>query len=779
MEKLFPTSTHWGHYRVKTSDGAISQVLPNAAESNPSPIAQSLIDSHHAGCRVPAPHIRSSYLKNPKQPDGSRRGTDPFVQVPWDEALDIAAEAIQRTTTQHGNEAIYGGSYGWSSAGRFHHAQSQLRRFLNQAGGCTYSVQNYSFATAQVILPRIIGMDATAIMLQAPTIEDICNHTKLMVCFGGISMKNTQINQGGIANHSAESDLKRVKQAGVELVSISPVRDDIAGFLNAQWLPVRPNADAALMLALAHTLYTEALYDKDFVNTYTSGFEKFLPYLTGETDGVAKDAHWAAALCDIDATDIVSLARRMANEPCLLSISWSLQRTEHGDQPYWLITVLAAMLGNIGLPGQGVGYGYGCIHNFGFIGRRRLPFKFGALPQGTNPIKQYIPVARVADMLLNPGHNFTFNGEQLTYPDIKLVYWCGGNPFHHHQDLNRLRRAFSQPDTIIVNEPFWTATARHADIVFPSTVPLEREDFACGTAELYAAPMHKAIEAYADSRDDYRIFSGLAERLGFGETFTEHRNARQWMEKLWQTSIDNAKEINITLPAFNEFWESELFAIDPADVEPMQFVFEQFRHDPEQHALDTPSGKIEVFSVPIDSFQLTDCAGHPKWFDKKEFLGSARSQQYPLALNSNQPVTRLHSQYDFGRTSTNAKINGREVVRLNPIDAQARNIANADAVRIFNDRGATLASAVITDAVRPGVIVLPTGAWYDPQDPATPNSLDIHGNPNVLTLDKGSSELAQGTSAHSTLVQVERYDQELPPIKVFDQPPTIARDMLQ
>ncbi|MEM7259751.1 MAG: molybdopterin-dependent oxidoreductase, partial [Pseudomonadota bacterium] len=191
MDILTPTSTHWGHYRVKTSAGAVSHVLPNTAETNPSPIAQSLIDSHHPGCRVPAPHIRSSYLKKPEENSGARRGIDPFVQVPWDEAFDIAGQAISRTIEQHGNQAIYGGSYGWSSAGRFHHAQSQLRRFLNLAGGCTYSVQNYSFATAQVILPRIIGMDATAIMLQAPTIKDICDHTQLMVCFGGISMKNT------------------------------------------------------------------------------------------------------------------------------------------------------------------------------------------------------------------------------------------------------------------------------------------------------------------------------------------------------------------------------------------------------------------------------------------------------------------------------------------------------------------------------------------------------------------------------------------------------------
>ena len=121
-------------------------------------------------------------------------------------------------------------------------------------------------------------------------------------------------------------------------------------------------------------------------------------------------------------------------------------------------------------------YGYGSIHNIGFAGRRLPNFRFGALEQGTNAVNSFIPVARISDMLLNPGDEFDYNGEILQYPNIKLVYWAGGNPFHHHQDINRLRKAWSRPETIIINEPFWTATARHADIVFPCTTPLERND---------------------------------------------------------------------------------------------------------------------------------------------------------------------------------------------------------------------------------------------------------------------------------------------------------------
>jgi biotin/methionine sulfoxide reductase len=281
-------------------------------------------------------------------------------------------------------------------------------------------------------------------MTEAPTMEDVIKHSRLVVSFGGISMKNTQINQGGIGDHSARAQLQAARAAGVQFVNISPVRDDVADFLDADWWPCRPNADVALMLGLAHTLLSENLHDRDFLQRYCTGFETFAGYILGQTDGQPKTAEWAQALCDIDAERIRTLARKMAAGPCLLSISWSLQRTEHGEQPYWMIGTLAAMLGQIGLPGRGVGFGYGCIHNFGFAGRKTLPFKTAALPQGDNPVDDYIPVAHIADMLLHPGAEYTFNGETRTYPDIKLIHWAGGNPFHHHQDLNRLRRAWAR-----------------------------------------------------------------------------------------------------------------------------------------------------------------------------------------------------------------------------------------------------------------------------------------------------------------------------------------------
>ena len=148
-----------------------------------------------------------------------------------------------------------------------------------------------------------------------------------------------------------------------------------------------------------------------------------------------------------------------------------------------MTVVLAAMLGQIGLPGGGFGFGYGSMGN---IGNPREPIACPELPIGENPCPSWIPVARISDMLLNPGEKYDFYGEKRVYPDIKLIYWCGGNPFHHHQDLNRLVEAWRKPETIIVNEPWWTATAKFSDIVLPSTTTLERNDIGA-TCLLYTS----------------------------------------------------------------------------------------------------------------------------------------------------------------------------------------------------------------------------------------------------------------------------------------------------
>ena len=770
-EALTPTSTHWGNYLLESRNDRVVAVHHYEADRNPTPIGQSLLDSQDPACRVPAPMVRRGWLQARWQAGGGGRGREPFARVDWDTALDLAADALKHAIDAGGNESIYGGSYGWASAGRFHHAQGQLKRFLNLIGGFVHSRTSYSAGAAEVIVPHILGMPFGSLMVQAPTIADIARETDLVVCFGGIALKNTQVTDGGLGAHSATDQLQGLAGSNTHFVNVSPLKEDMADFVGADWWACRPNSDVAIMLGLAHTIYSEGLHDRAFLKRYCVGFERFVPYLTGQTDGQPKHADWAAGISGIAAGEIRTLARRMARARTLLGISWSLQRAEHGEQGYWMITLLAAMLGQIGLPGGGVAYGYGSVHNIGFAGRRQPTFRTGAMAQGKPPLNRYIPVSRITEMLENPGSAFDYNGERLTYPDIRVIVWAGGNPFHHHQDLNRLRRAWARPETVIVSDPFWTATARHADIVFPCTVALERNDFAAGRADCFITPMRKAAEPLGESRGDFEIFSALAERFGKAAEFTEGRDEMAWVETLYEATRKNAARDGVTLPPFDRFWAGEQICfID--QVEEREFALEAFRRDPAAHPLRTPSGSIELFSETIASFGYEDCPGHPVWCDKTEWLGAARAREYPLHLISNQPKTRLHSQLDHAATSRSAKRQEREVLRINPADAAARGIDDGAIVRVFNDRGSCLAAAELFDGIRRHVIELPTGAWFDPLDPSAEDSLEVHGNPNVLTRDAGTSRIAQGPTAHSCLVEVERFSGPLPEVKVFRQPET-------
>ena len=391
------TSSHWGAFEVVTEGGKITETRPFAHDPQPPKISHVLPEAVHHRTRVKRPCVRRSWLK---KRDTMLRGQDEFVDLPWDEVLDIAAAELDRVRDSYGNQAIFGGSYGWASAGRFHHALSHVHRFLNSIGGYVASFGSYSTGCAQAIMPHVFGVHFLKYTYGSQhSWRTIDAHTETLVMFGGINPKNSQVSMGGITEHETGTWFERFAQKdGMRLINIGPQRTDAPE--GCEWLPVRPGSDTALMLALAWVLESEGLTNHKFLERYTSGFEPFRSYLMGDTDGTAKTPDWAAPLCGVAPDMIRTLARRMAGTRTLITVAWSLQRAEHGEQPYWMSAVLAAMLGQIGLPGGGVGYGYGAI---GGIGKSLKQLRGLALDQGKNPVEQVIPVARVADMLLNPG----------------------------------------------------------------------------------------------------------------------------------------------------------------------------------------------------------------------------------------------------------------------------------------------------------------------------------------------------------------------------------------
>jgi biotin/methionine sulfoxide reductase len=554
--------------------------------------------------------------------------------------------------------------------------------------------------------------------------------------------------------------MKKANSNGTDFLNIGPLRDDIDAQIEPRWQPIRPGTDVAFMLACIHTLISKKRVDEDFVETYVHGWKKFADYVMGESDHQPKSPMWASDITGVDADTIEKLADEMANRRTLINVGLSVQRADHGEQSYWAATALACALGQIGLPGGGIAFPFGAQGNVGAGQvRKRVPgMPIPPRPQGP-PV---ISVSRFRELLDQPGASYDCNGESGEFPDIKMVWWAGGNPFHHHQNLNELASAWARPETIVVQEPFWTPTARRADIVFPSSTPLERNDI--GGAENLMISHGRAVDPPGEARDDYEILAMVADQLDLKDQFTEGRTGDEWVELLY----DLFRAENEWAPEFHEFCEVGYLRYPEMSEmgENEQVFLSEFRSDPLTHPLGTPSGRIELWSETIAGFDYDDCPPHPAWMEPYERLGGRNSDQWPLHLVSNQPSVRLHSQYDHTEPSRGSKVAGREPIRIHPATAKSRGVRDGDVVRVFNDRGSCLAGAVLDDALMPEVVQLSTGAWYDPD----PEGMCRAGNPNVLTRDKGTSKLAQGPSAHTCLVDIELFRGVAPRVESYDQP---------
>ena len=280
--------------------------------------------------------------------------------------------------------------------------------------------------------------------------------------------------------------------------------------------------------------------------------------------------------------------------------------------------------------------------------------------------------------------------------------------------------------------------------------------------------MEKSSEPPIGVRNDFEIFAGIARRMGVEEEFTEGRSEAEWIRWLYERTKQNAAEQKLELPTLDQLKRKRWHKVKIPEKHTV--MLEEFRAEPDINRLKTPSGKIEIYSNTIADFNYTDCPGHPTWMEPIEWLGGDTAQ-YPLHLISNQPKDKLHSQLDHGQVSRAGKLKKREPMLIHPEDAATRNIKDGDLVRLFNERGSCLCVAVTSESIRKQVIQVSTGAWFDPDEAG----MCKHGNPNVLTNDKGTSSLAQGPIAHSCLVEVEIYYGPKKPVTAFI-PPDVIRN---
>lgn len=768
---------HWGVFYGIVRDGRAVEFRPWGQDPAPSPQLPGVMDSLYSESRIRYPMVRRAWLEQGPGADPDGRGNGDFVRVSWDKAIELIAAELVRVREKYGQQAVFAGSYGWKSPGKLHNCQTLLRRMLNLTGSYTNSAGDYSTGAAQVILPYVSG--SIEVYEQCTTWKNLAEHCEQMVFWGCNPLNTSQISWQ-VADHGAWPGIEMIRKAGIKAICIDPVRTETCQALDGEWIAPRPQTDVAMMLGIAHTLYSEGLHDQKFLDRYSTGFDKFLPYLLGTDDGTPKDAEWASAVCGLPAETLRDLARRFASHRTMLALGYSTQRQHHGEQIHWMLITLAAMLGQIGLPGGGYGLSYhyasggSPTHTTPIL--KAIDDASGQASDGAAWLSQSgavsIPVSRLVETLLNPGKTIQYNGHALELPLIKLAYWVGGNPFSHQQDRNEMLRAWRELDTFIVHDVQWTASARHADIVLPATTSYERNDIeqVGDYAISHIVPMKKIVEPLFEARSDFDIFADIAARLGKGYEFTQGRDEMDWIQGIYEAAKIESRAKGMEMPVFDVFWNSNKPLAFPLGKEQEDFVrHADFRADPLLNALGTASGKFELYSNAIQKYGYADCPPHATWMEPVERLNGPTTH-YPLHVAANHPQMRLHSQLCGTLNRLQYAIAGREPCWMHPDDARARALSNGDVVRVFNDRGQILAGLSITEDIRPGVIRINEGGWFDPLEPRKIGSLCRYGDVNNLTTGLSTSQLAQGNCGHTGVAEVEKFTGILPPVTVFSQP---------
>lgn len=654
------------------------------------------------------------------------RGKGEFKRISWDEALDMVAGEIKRVRNTYGPAAMLyiqsGGDVTWL------HNRKTIDRLLCMSGG--YS-RDWGWLSHDGLL---YAMAATYGTFTEGSMREDLLHSRMIIMWGWDPA--TTIQETNCSWYIAQ-----VKESGARIISVDPRYTESAAAFARQWIPIRPGTDVAALVAMAHVIIAGNLQDQVFLDKYTVGFPKFKDYVLGVEDGVAKTPAWAETICGIPAATLQSLAREYAStKPAALVGGYGPGRSAVGEQFHRAVMALAAMTGNVGKPGGDAG-----VKSWS-AGMGSYPFRLGrGMQAGINVVEKgstnrpntlpafgyanssaRIPKVSMADAILK--------GKAGGYTaDYKMLYTVNVNYINQLPNSNKIAEALKKLEFIVVQEQFMTATARYADIVLPTCTILERNDLTMGGARPYFACINKVIEPVGEARTHLEIAEGLAQRLGIKDYNDKDDN--EWVENI-------VKDSDIT--DYKAFRQQGSFKM--ALPEPYVAFRRQIEH-PEKHPFPTPSGKIEFYSQLLADMNNPLLPPVPKYIESWESPNDPLAKKYPLQLITSHFKLRAHSQ--FNNLPWLQELIPQRVT-INPEDAQSRGIKDSDMVRVFNDRGEVILPARVSERIMPGVVDVPQGAWYRPDE----KGVDRGGCANTLTRD----ELSPGgaLSTNTALVQVER-----------------------
>jgi anaerobic dimethyl sulfoxide reductase subunit A len=641
-------------------------------------------------------------LRTPLRRTGPR-GSGQFAPVSWTDAIAETAAHLTRLKETYGDSAIVDMSSSGSFGGKFH--QRTVNRFLHMFGCVTRLTGSYSSEATDVITEHMCGTGLTG-----NDRADLLN-ARLILMWGfnpAESMRGT----------NTAWFIARAREQGTQVIALDPMYTESAATLADEWIPIRPGTDAAVMIAMAYVMISENLHDAEFLETFTTGFPAYCAYVQGHEDGIPKTPAWAEEKSGVPADTIIRLARLYAREkPGALLCGWSLQRTAYGETPVRTAITLAAMTGNMGIPGGNVS---GADYS-------RIPYMPGIpVPPPPDPTAE-APIYLWPDLILT--------GKAGGFPvDVHGAYICGGNLLNQGAHIEKNIRAMNKLELVVVHEQFMTPTARYADIIFPINTFLERNDICFpGTRQgnyfLYA---NQVVDSLYESKSDYETFCLLADALGFGPEYSDGKTAEDWLQEFVAES---------PIPDYLEFKRAGIWR-DKRKKPYIAFTEQIQKGKP----FATPSGKIEIYSQRLADLQDPENPAIPRYQDPWEGPADPLRTEYPLQLVTPHHALRVNSSLANHPWLQKLKPHG---VWISQADAKMRGIEDGDRVRVFNQRGAVRIIAHVTSRIMPGVVTIYEGTWFDPDE----TGVDRAGSANVLCSNR-PTPLAKASTSHTTLVDV-------------------------
>lgn len=764
------------------------------------PISLAYKKRAYSPARVPYPLKRVDF-----DPNGERniknRGKSKYVRISWDEALEIVAAEIKRIHDEYGPHAIFTQGDGHGEGKNIAGAHGCNIELLEYVGGSTLqarqpdSWEGWYWGAKHMWGMEPLGQNTN----QNGVFRDITENGDA-VLFWGCDPETTPWGWGGL---QASRMCFWFNEIGVKSIHIAPDAN-YANVVHAdKWIPVLPNTDAALQLAIGYVWVTEGTYEREYLDTHAVGFDWFESYVLGNVDGIAKTPKWAEEKCGVPSWQIKALARYWAKHKVSIAHcnGGGFIRSCFSHEPARLEVALLAMRG-FGQPG---------VHQFKFFEWTLLGQpNFSPLPlsetlptnepgyhgwaMNAGGVNDSIVKTRVADALIDKdakwfGHGVCLYPREdqfrpMEYPvdeDEKIhMIWsdspCWSACWNHGHKFQEAQRE-EDIEFIVVQHPWMENDTLYADIILPVSTVFETDDAATDTQggqfALFFVEEH-AIDPLCESRTDTQIAADIAEKLeayggpytGLKDKFLKGRTVEESIRYTFDNSgipegftWDDLQERGFYASPIDESWKTV-----PAGML-------NFYEDPETFRLSTPTGKIEFYSTTLAEVFPDDMVRgpYPQWIEEtdehKERISSDRAEDYPYLLVSNHPRWRVHAQLDdvpWLHEIETCKVEGPdgylyEPVWINPVDAEKHDIKTGDIVKLFNERGGVLGGARVTERIMPGALYQDHGANIDSIISGC-GGLDRGGSNNLICPGATTSKNVSGEVTNGYLVGIEKVD---------------------